>query len=115
MEIQAHITDLTDKINKLRPLELGDPVIHKATKLCGHVCAIESYQRVEGQIISVALFNRKTMRGISRLEFALNTPSLEQMRAHALNLQAVTTGAQEAISVALEGPVSDVSILDELC
>lgn len=112
--IEEHLIDITGKINKLRPLGVGDRVIHKSTGNCGTVTAVESYSRTEGQMVSVELLNGKKMRGIPRMEFGLHTPSIAQIRVQSFQ-PTVTTKMQEAISVKLDGPISNISILDELC
>lgn len=113
MSIKAKVEETLEKLNKLRPLALGDKVIHKATGLCGTVEAVESFDTVGGQIIGVALLNGRHIRGLRREEFALHTPGLEQIREQGVKLVEAASEIQRE-SIKLTGPISDRSILNEL-
>ena len=108
---------------KLMPLKIGDPVIHKATGLCGTVEAVESYGTTDGQMLTVALLSGKRMRGISRAEFGLHTPGALQIAEQTHPKWAVPTPENpQPITVdqvgnvrECIGSISDASILDEIC
>jgi hypothetical protein len=118
-----------DANKKLMPLKIGDPVIHKATGLCGIVEAVESYGTTDGQMLTVALLNGKRMRGISRDEFGLHTAGAQQVKEQAVRVTGaemprwapVTRDNPRPLTIdgtvvwENVGKISDESILDELC
>jgi hypothetical protein len=114
------ITKTVDKMNKPRAFELGDPVIHKLTKVCGFVEAVERIGGADYQTLVVRLLNGNYMRGIRSTEFGLNS-GLQRTVAAALDprtAQQAEAKAGMAFSwdgSAPTGPVSDRSILDEIC
>lgn len=115
MNFDSTVLEIAGKVNKILPLALGDAVIHKATRLCGHVSAVESFGSTNGQMVSVLLLNGKTIRGLRREEFGLHKPGPEQIRAQRPRVVETPTPTQENLQVTLNGPISDISILDELC
>lgn len=98
---------------KLRPLAVGDPVIHKATGLCGTVEAVETYSTTDTQMVSVALLNGKRMRGIRREEFGLHAAGVAQ-RAEQQPKDVREDAARTLWPTEFAGPISDASILSEL-
>lgn len=117
MDINSTAVDLAGKLNKPRAFQLGDPVIHKSTGLCGTVEAVESYGTADGQIVGVALLSGKHIRGLRREEFALHHPGVEQIRAQSQGVvtTASTTDKGEDVLIArIEGSISTASILNEL-
>ena len=114
---------------KLMPLKIGDPVIHKATGLCGTVEAVESYGTTDGQMLTVALLNGKRMRGICRNEFGLHTAGPQQVKEQTAGVTGDTMPiwkertTEDPQPVTIDGtvpwtnvgPISDASILDEIC
>lgn len=117
MDINNTAFELAGKMNKPRKFQLGDPVIHKSTGLCGTVEAVESYGTADGQIIGVALLSGKHIRGLRREEFALHHPGPEQIRTQSQGMvttASTTDKGEDVIIVRIEGPVSTASILNEL-
>ena len=114
MTLNDKAVEIAGKMNKPRPFELGDPVIHKSTGLCGTVEAIERIVNTDGQMLTVALLNGKHIRGLRREEIGLHHPSGAQVRAQLPHGESVTV-QPEQVAVKIEGPISDASILDELC
>jgi hypothetical protein len=112
------VLEVAARVNKMRPLALGDAVIHKMTGLCGHVEAVETFGSTQGQMVSVRLISGKLLRGLRREEFGLHTAGPEQVRAQAPKetVLAVLHDTQEAwVSAKIEGTILGDSILDELC
>lgn len=125
MTLNDKAFEVAGKMNKPRPFQLGDPVIHKSTGLCGIVESIERIGNTDGQMLTVALLNGKHIRGLRREEFGLHHPGAEQVRAQRsgqtepqwvkptpANPQPITvdgTAVWECV-----GPISTRSILDEL-
>lgn len=114
MDINRTTVELAGKLNKPRPFQVGDPVIHKSTGLCGWVEAVESYGTTDGQMLTVKLISGKYIRGLRREEFGLHTAGPEQVKAQAPVGQ--FSGAHENVANApkLEGSISTASILDQL-
>lgn len=105
-------------IDLLCPLEVGQPVIHTITKLCGIVEAVEHYGTSNRQLLTVRLLNGKYMRAIAREEFRLHTAGPAERDAQTADVQARHKRyiQDEAIlDTKLEGSISDKSILGELC
>ena len=110
------------KVNLLQ-LKIGDPVIHKATGMCGTVEVVEFYGTTQGQMLTVAMLNGRRMRGISRDEFGLHTPGAAQVKAQTAPQWAVPTPenpqpitVNQTVNVWHNmGPASDKSLLDEIC
>jgi hypothetical protein len=114
---------MSENKDKLLPLKIGDPVIHKLTGLCGRVEAVESHGTTDGQLLTVALLSGRRMRAIPREEFGLHTPGAQQVREQTHPVWAVPT-ADDPHPITVDqsgniwknmGPISDESILDELC
>jgi hypothetical protein len=114
---------MKDSKMNLLLLKIGDPVIHKATGLCGTVEAVEFYGTTTGQMLTVAMLCGRRMRGISRDEFGLHTPGAAQIKAQTPPQWAVPT-AENSQPITVDqmgnvfhnmGSISDKSILDEIC
>lgn len=102
-----NIQEVTDKLNPLRPLELGDPVMHKPTRLNGYVEALETQPGIDATLVTVRLESGKVMRGLRREEFALHHFK------PAIQFAMPTAGASPALEK-LEGAISAESILDQI-
>ena len=113
---------MSEKIHLLS-LKIGDPVIHKLTGLCGRVEAVESHSTTDGQLLTVALLSGRRMRAIPREEFGLHTAGAAQRAEQTAPQWAVPTSENpQPITVDESGnvwhnmgPISDKSILDEIC
>jgi hypothetical protein len=98
-------------------LEVGNPVIHTLTKLCGRVEAVEHYGASNRQLLTVRLLSGKYMRAIAREEFRLHTAGPAERKAQCAPLD---LGGEAGEMFDNDGrlrdrPVSEDSILGELC
>ena len=117
MTLNDKAFEVAGKMNKPRPFQLGDPVIHKSTGLCGIVESIERIGNTDGQMLTVALLSGKYIRGLRREEFGLHHPSGAQVREQSRGMgttAATTDVGEDVIITRIEGPISTRSILDEL-
>jgi hypothetical protein len=101
----------------LCPLEVGNPVIHTITKLCGTIEAVEHHSTSSRQLLTVHLLNGKYMRGIPREEFRLHTagPAEREAQCGHIDLGGEAGEAFDNDGRLRDRPVSEESILGELC
>lgn len=98
-------------------LKIGDGVVHKLGKLNGIVEGVESFDAVKGEVLVVLLENGKRMRGIPRREFWYSDASATITRVAIARREAerAPAAAEAAPAIKLEGPISEESILGDLC
>ena len=101
----------------LCPLEVGQPVIHTITKLCGTVEAVEHYSTSNRQLLTVRLLSGKYMRGIPRQDFRLHTagPAERAVQCGSIDQEGESGEAFDNDDQLRDRPVSEDSILGELC